>query len=490
MSEGKIEKEVLMSEAEREPDNKPYSIMTKRKKLRPKITLNLSERQAQAQMAEEPFVLYGGAKGGGKSYWLCVWMFCMANKYKKSKLFFCRKRSVDFTNTTLETWKKCVPAHTYKLNEQKKKITILATNSVIDYGGLDDPKMVQSLNSAEYVHIGIDQAEEVEYDSFAMMRGTLRHKPLGIDQPDYKIRLTANPAQCWLKDYFILNPQEGFKFIPALPTDNPFLPQGYISNLEEAFKSRPQLLAAYLHGSWDDLASSNVCIQTSWVTKAVDKKSDYPGAIRIVVNDPARFGDDENVIYVLEKSKDLVYIIEEHILEHKSLMDTAGRLISLRKRHEAKLIAVDSIGLGAGIVDCLNEMGENVLSICSSSKPTSVSQEKKYFNLRSQIWMEAGDDFFNGNISIPDDYILRGQLSSMTFDFRGNGKVIVESKDDVKSRLGRSPDRADALVMGIYAMKQVPAEKDFNDIDRQGAGEKVTQEDLQQIDYSGYNLGF
>lgn len=433
--------------------------------------------------------MYGGAKGGGKSYWLCIWMFCMANKYKKSKLFFCRKRSVDFTNTTLETWKKCIPANTYKINEQKKKITILSTQSVIDYGGLDDPRLVQSLNSAEYVHIGIDQAEEIDYDSFAMCRGTLRHIPYGIETPDYQIRLTANPAQCWLKDMFILNPQEGFRFIPALPTDNPFLPPGYIKNLEEAFKSRPQLLAAYLHGSWDDLASANVCIQSSWVAKAVKKMTEYPGTKRIIVNDPARFGDDENVIYVMEKSRDLTYIVEEHILEQKSLMDTAGRLVALRIKHDAKLIAVDSVGMGAGIVDCLNEMGEKVLAICSAAKPTSSLKDKKFYNLRAQMWMEAGDKFFNGEVSIPDDHKLRGQLSSMTFDYRSNAKILVEAKEDVKQRLGSSPDRADAYVMGLYALDQLPDVVEVNDEDRQGNGQRVNSDDTMLVgDYSGYNL--
>ena len=467
-------------------DGKPGAPRTK---IRPKIRFTLSPKQAEAHNALEQFVMYGGAKGGGKSYWLCIWMFCQANKYKNSKLFFCRKRSVDFTNTTLETWKKCVPANTYKINEQKKKIKILATGSTIDYGGLDDPKMVQSLNSAEYVNVGIDQAEEIDFDSFAMIRGTLRHKPSNDLNPDYMVRLTANPSQCWLKDMFILNPQEGFRFIPALPTDNPFLPTGYIKNLEEAFKSRPQLLAAYLHGSWDDLASSNVCIQTSWVNKAIGKKTEYPGITRIVVNDPARFGDDENVIYVMERSRDLIYIVEEQILEQKSLMDTAGRLVSLRKKYDAKIIAVDSIGMGAGVVDCLNEMGEKVFSINSSCKPTAVTFEKKYYNLRTQMWMEAGDLFFAGNIAISDDHILRGQLSSTTFDFRSNGKIICESKEDIKARLGRSPDRADALVMGLYTLSRIEDDKEISGEDKQGNGQRVNDTDTMLVgDFSGYNL--
>ena len=126
---------------------------------RPTLTFDLSPRQGEALNAKEKFVLYGGAKGGGKSWFLCIWVFLKAVQNKRNKVFFCRRRAVDFNNTTLETWKKAIPPHLYRINEQKKKIFIPMSGSTIDYGGLDDPLLVQALNSAEYGHIGGDQAE-------------------------------------------------------------------------------------------------------------------------------------------------------------------------------------------------------------------------------------------------------------------------------------------------------------------------------------------
>jgi len=451
----------------------------------------LSDRQLLAQHAEDPYVLYGGAKGGGKSWWLCIWMFSQALKYKGNKLFFCRRRSVDFTNTTLETWKKAIPNELFRVNEQKKKIFIDVTKSVIDYGGLDDPLLIQSLNSAEYGAIGVDQAEEIDKDSFAMLRGTLRHKLPGGSEPSYLVRLTANPAQCWLKDDFLLNPKPGFKFIPALPTDNPYLPSGYVDNLAEAFAHRPALLQAYLHGSWDDLSGHDIVIQQSWVEQAVNKQPYDAVLKRIIVNDPARFGDDENVIYVMEQTPNCAYIKEQIFLENKSTMDTAGRLAILKNKYNATLIAVDEIGIGAGIVDALNELGEETLALNSSSKPTRETKEKKYFNLRTQMWMEAAEKFSAGEVSIPNDHLLKGQLASPKFKFTTNGKVQVESKDDIKKRLHRSPDRADAFVMGLYALEQSPrldaSEYYSKIVDKSHFGTLVQPEELSPIqDYSGY----
>ena len=460
------------------------------------LDFRLSEKQGDAYNAKEQFVLYGGAKGGGKSWFMCIWVFSKALSIPYNKIFFCRRRSVDFSNTTLETWKKCIPSQCYRIHEQKKKIFIF-NGSVVDYGGLDDPLLIQSLNSAEYGNIAVDQAEEIEKDSFAMLRGTLRHIARTPDgkkfDPDYQVMMSANPAQCWLKQDFLLQPKPGFKYIKALPTDNPYLPKDYVNNLAEAFAHRPQLLAAYLHGSWDDLAGSDICIQPSAVEAATRRQPLGQVIKRIIVNDPARFGDDENVIYVLAQTNGCAFIEEEIILEHKSTMDTAGRLSTLRRRTGAQVIAVDSIGIGAGIVDALYDLKEPVLAITSSAKPTIETNVKKFYNLRSQMWMMAGDEFDKGRVSLKDDYILNGQLSSVKFSYTGNGKIQVEGKEDIKKRLGRSPDRADAFVMGLYALSWANSfqqEKELEaGIDRVGHGTRMDIEsDILEDDYSGYNL--
>ena len=475
-------------------------IIIKNQKEEDKGTLNLnfdlSDRQCAALNDEHKFLLYGGAKGGGKSWFLCVWIFLQAIQNRGNKLFFCRRRSVDFTNTTLETWKKVIPANLFRVNEQKKKIFIPASESVIDYGGLDDPLLIQSLNSAEYAHIGIDQAEEIEQDSFAMLRGTLRHRLQDGSLPKYLIRLTANPAQCWLKDQFILNPSNDFAFIPALPTDNPNLPPDYVENLSEAFKHRPQLLAAYLHGSWDDLSGHDVCISGRDIDSAKQREATGNPLKRIVVNDPSRFGDDENVTYVMELIGNTAKIIDTMILEHKSTMDTAGRLSAIKKKYDAQVIAVDSIGIGAGIVDALYDLKEPILSINSSSKPTLQTAQTKYLNLRSQMWMEAGKWFSEGRVSLPKENLLTGQLASIKFDFATGGRIQVESKEDIKKRLGRSPDRADAFIMGLYALDYVPQLDDVEyrekTTDTQGRGTRVESNDDEYVgvgeDFSGYNL--
>lgn len=461
-----------------------------------KMRFDLSAKQVEALNCPAKYLLYGGAKGGGKSWFLCVWAFLSSMKWRGNKIFLCRRRSVDFTNTTLETWRKSIDARLYRINEQKKKIYLPANSSVIDYGGLDDPLLIQSLNSAEYAQIGIDQGEEIERDSFAMLRGTLRHHAEGLKDEDRCIRITANPAQCWLKDEFLLNPGPSFKYIPALPIDNPYLPKDYVENLEDAFKHRPQLLAAYLRGSWDDLSGNDTCIRGSHIEEAKIKK--LPGGAiikRIIVNDPAITGD-ENVTFLMERVGNVSYIADELIIEHKRPIETAALLAAYRKRTGAQIIAVDKIGIGEGVVDGLNNLDELVLAINSAAKPTSPNAQVRYGNLRSQMWWEAGEKFARSEVQIPaNDVELARQLGSVKFDQVKLSKLFVSSKKEIKDAIGRSPDRADAFVMGLYALDYVNRlDEESKPHDRQGTFEKhqSSSNEFSEVgiydDFSGYNL--
>ena len=136
-------------------------------------------------------------------------------------------------------------------------------------------------------------------------------------------------------------------------------------------------------------------------------------------------------------------------------MHTANVLHILAHKHDGCLIAVDVCGLGAGVVDRLIEMGDDVLPIDNASKAES---SEKFYNLRSEIWCSAADMFAAGDIELKNiEPRLRGQLCTPTYEFR-NGRILIESKADIKKRLGNSPDRADAYVNGLHALQFVEGE--------------------------------
>ena len=402
-------------------------------------------------------VLYGGAKGGGKSVFGCLWCFERALRIvKKCEIaprkhpipigFMGRKRGVDFTNTTLETWKRFIPQNAYEIKGKPAEIILFDRVKILT-GGLDNTEIVNKFNSAEYAFYFIDQAEEVDREQIGELRATTRLIINGHKIPG-KGLFTANPAPSFLKDEFILNPTANRIFIRALPTDNPYLGNEYIEVLKDSFKHRPELLKAYLEGCWDQLGGHNQVIRDSWVDNAASIKLYPPVTKKLITCDPARYGDDETVIYCLENTR----IKESEIYGKKDLMHTANVLHVLSRKYDNALIVVDVCGLGGGVVDRLIEMGDNVIGIDNASKST---EPETYYNLRSEIWCRAADAFAGGDVMLKtDDHRLKGQLATPTYELR-NGKILIEAKADIKKRLGNSPDRADAYVNGLYALQFV-----------------------------------
>ena len=146
-----------------------------------------------------------------------------------------RKRGIDFTNTTLETWKRFIPEELYEIKGKPAEI-IIGNRVKILTGGLDNGDVVNKFNSAEFAFFFIDQAEEVDAAQIGELRATFRLILNGVKIPG-KGLFTANPAASFLKDEFILNPTDDRLFIQALPTDNHYLGPEYIEVLKDSLRT-------------------------------------------------------------------------------------------------------------------------------------------------------------------------------------------------------------------------------------------------------------
>jgi phage terminase large subunit len=436
------------------------------------IDFELTPRQSEAFLALRDSAVeelaYGGAKGGGKSVLGCIWAFwyareiarhCGISKRKFPVIvgFMGRKVSVDFNTTTLETWKQFIPPDAYRIIQHKKMI-VLDESVAILYGGMDDEKTVKKFNSANLHFFFIDQAEEVSETDMGLLRGTLRQQINGKHLP-YKALLTANPAICWIKPNFITTPQKGTRFIQALPSDNKFLPEGYIEQLKKAFSFRKELLNAYLYGSWDELDDAYVIIRYVDVMRAVDNKQwDQTIEKRITVCDVSYEGDDETVIYDMQNTR----IANSEIYTHRDLMDTVGRIIAHQKTNKSNVIMIDVIGVGAGVYSRLCEVyaEDPTITVMQFDSRIKAGDEITYANLKAEAWFYAASLFHEQRVHIPNDTVLISQLSSVTYELGSNGRMRVTSKDKLIEKMSHSPDRADAYVMGLWAYKNaIPYKK-------------------------------
>ena len=134
----------------------------------------------------------------------------------------------------------------------------------------------------------------------------------------------------------------------------------------------------------------------------------------------------------------------------------AGRVMlgvrALRRDGERPVVKVDIIGYGASAYDALKPSAsgpnpEIVLVGVNSGQRSD--DERQFHNLRAQLWFGLRSWLKDGG-QLPGDGRLCGECVTPRWKPDERGRVIVELKDNIKKRLGRSPDRADALAMAVY----------------------------------------
>lgn len=422
-------------------------------------------------------LLYGGAKGGGKSVFGCYWSYlqayAIAQKYFPEKPefpipvgFMGRKVGKDFKDTTLGTWKRFIPANRYRIVGKPAEIIIEDRVKILT-GGLDRSEEVQKFNSAELAFFFIDQAEETTVDDISVLRACLRLVINGEELP-YKGLFTANPRECWLKDEFIRNPGPHRKFVQALPGDNPLLPAVYVETLRDAFKHRPELLQAYLFGDWDSFEGAEQVIKDAWLRAAKERVATEQIHKIYIVCDTARYGDDECVIFLMDNAN----ITKTIIMPYCNHDQISGRIAVLSVENDDCTIVVESVGsdIGAAVVTDLRRLKRHVIEYTPQGQSM---YPEKFYNQRAEAWHTAAtvlnEGFFDKVTNCPvkcsnlDDK-TRGQLCTPTYEYRG-GKILIESKKKIKARLKQSPDRGDAYVMALWAWHKINA-KPIQDRDR------------------------
>jgi hypothetical protein len=123
-------------------------------------------------------------------------------------------------------------------------------------------------------------------------------------------------------------------------------------------------------------------------------------------------------------------------------MVLAGQFIRLAKESRADGFFIDETGgYGAGVIDAMRQLGHTVIGIQFSGKPN----DYRYFNKRSEMYFELAAWVKSGG-ALPDDRQLKEELCGTTFVYQGDKFRIVE-KELIKKKLGRSPDKADALAL-------------------------------------------
>lgn len=242
-------------------------------------------------------------------------------------------------------------------------------------------------------------------------------------------------------------------FIPSRISDNPFLMgTGYMTTLQAMPEPlRSQMLYGDFHAGMED--DPWQVIPTSWVDIAMArwKERSPKGEMMSLGVDVARGGKDSTTIAARHEG---MWFDKPQVYPGNTTPDgpkVAGLVIGcIRDRAP---IHIDVIGVGASPYDFLKHARQDVYGVNVSERATMMDKSGRlgFFNMRSQLWWkfrEALDPSNDTGIALPPDKQLAAELCAPKWSMSGTS-VKVESRDDIISRIGRSPDRATAYIMAL-----------------------------------------
>jgi hypothetical protein len=126
----------------------------------------------------------------------------------------------------------------------------------------------------------------------------------------------------------------------------------------------------------------------------------------------------------------------------------------MAETEDGALVQIDALGVGTSPYDILRENGVKVKAVIASEKSTQTDRTKKlkFRNLRAEMWWkfrEALDPTNGDDIALPDDPEMLADLCAPKWSLSTSG-ILIESKDDIFERIGRSTDCGDAVVMACW----------------------------------------
>lgn len=439
--------------------------------IRPTIKQHYAWQALQDPNIDE--IHYGGAAGGGKSWFGCESRLVRAYQYPGYKSFIGRTELTRLMASTYVTWTKVCAHHGIPIDDWafngKYHYIQFKNGSRIDLLDLaykpSDP-MYERLGGLEYTDGWIDEAGEVPFMAVDILRSRVgRHmnKEFNLN-PD--MLYTYNPNKGWVyrvyKQWRDKTLPASTKFIQALYKDNPHTAEIYGKQLDKIVD--PAMKQRLKFGSFEYDADPSTLIDyeasldlfTNTVPKS-DKK--------YLTADVARHGVDKTVEYLWEGMK--LYGVKIYAKQDTEITSIKLKSTLDEEQIPRSQVIADEDGIGGAVVDQVRGIKGFIANSPQLDNPNT-HQPENFASLKAQCTYKAAELINNAQMAIsvrPEDF--HSEVEGITYevwkemlieemewvkskDLDKDTKLRVIAKDDVKDQLGRSPDFWDPIMMRAW----------------------------------------
>ena len=220
----------------------------------------------------------------------------------------------------------------------------------------------------------------------------------------------------------------------------PHIPESWVKEQIEKWGEQHPLVRSMVFGEFMELGNESLVIGYNTLQHCVQNPPAQMDGGKVAFCDFAA-GGDENVLCVKEGNRVLPLVC----WKERDTMSAVGRFIVEFQRFGLKPheVYADAGGLGIPMCDALSEAGWDVNRVNNGEKARDT---QAYGNRGSEMWFTAARAVETCEVIVPEDERLFGQLTTRRCKTNSKGKLMLESKDELRRRGVDSPDRGDAFV--------------------------------------------
>lgn len=404
-------------------------------------------------------LIAAGSIRSGKTIGILAQLTMLCKIYPRSKWYVLRHDMPSLKRTTIPTFFNYVlPAGFMKNYNQQDQMIYFHNGSMLGFleeNLAKDPEL-NRFKGLEANGFFLNQMEELSKKTYyvAITRaGQWKIDPM----PPSFIFGDTNPTQKWVKEVFYdpfkkgsLNKNTLFHQFDIFR--NPHITKEYLDSLQDL---PAEMFARFVKGQWD--AVDEVDQLVSWddiygcaAPVVPDNSGIYLGV------DVGRKGPDPSVWVIIKDGN--ILPITSYKKTTITQVDEKTEKIMAELSIPASNVVVDSVGLGAGVVDNLHKKGHYVLPMVGGAQKEArercVGTNFHFANMKAWSYWTAKQVLQRREVGQLTDETLKSEAGAIYYFITKDKHIAVESKEDLKKRIGRSCDFWDALVYAIWAWKR------------------------------------
>lgn len=392
------------------------------------------------------YKLYHGGRGGGKSYAFADALLILTQT-KSMRIACIREVQKSIKESVYQLLKdRCELFGFSDFLFYEDRIENIRNGSTFIFKGMNDTNAM-NIKSLEGIDIAwIEEAQSLSEKSWRILDPTIRK-----EESEIWISMNRDEEYDPVWKALAINPSDNTLIVKVNYYDNKFCPHVL---KEQAEKMKDTDYLQYLH-VWEGepvQEGDKKLIALVDVKRALENQITQYSEVPLVVGvDVARFGDDKTAI--ARRRGRQAYAIKR--FSKLDVVAVANLIKNIIHEEHPAIVNIDIGGLGAGVYDILIHDGFADI-VRGVNFGESAQESERYCNRRAEMWCRVRD-WLTAElpVSLTDCEGLVEDLTAPQKDYDKLGRVLIEKKDKIKERIGRSTDIADALAL-TFAEREYP----------------------------------